>query len=234
MSYCVNCGVELDASLKECPLCNTPIVNPRQINSLQKPSSFPKEKGKVEKVKRKDFGILLSTMVLSTSIICGLLNLLVFYKNAWSLTIIGACVLIWVILIPVVIYTKQSIYLSILLDGAAIIGYLYLITYITGSKEWFWKLGVPITGLVIFIIEAITICIRKLPKSFLTIALYCLSGVGLFCIGLEVMIDFYLRGEVQLSWSAIVMTVCMIADITIATLLSRKRLRNEVRRRLHF
>lgn len=28
MSYCVNCGVELDASASECPLCNTPVINP--------------------------------------------------------------------------------------------------------------------------------------------------------------------------------------------------------------
>ena len=33
MSYCVNCGVELDASSRECPLCNTPVINPRELNS---------------------------------------------------------------------------------------------------------------------------------------------------------------------------------------------------------
>ena len=29
MSYCVNCGVELDVSAHACPLCGTPVVNPR-------------------------------------------------------------------------------------------------------------------------------------------------------------------------------------------------------------
>ena len=28
MSYCVNCGVELDPSAGICPLCHTPVVNP--------------------------------------------------------------------------------------------------------------------------------------------------------------------------------------------------------------
>lgn len=27
MSYCVNCGVELDPSAGICPLCHTPVVN---------------------------------------------------------------------------------------------------------------------------------------------------------------------------------------------------------------
>ena len=28
MSYCVNCGVELDATASFCPLCHTPVLNP--------------------------------------------------------------------------------------------------------------------------------------------------------------------------------------------------------------
>ena len=28
MSYCVNCGVELDASAKQCALCGTPVYHP--------------------------------------------------------------------------------------------------------------------------------------------------------------------------------------------------------------
>ena len=43
MSYCVNCGVELDASAKECPLCNTPVLNPRELEKMvhaQQPVSY--------------------------------------------------------------------------------------------------------------------------------------------------------------------------------------------------
>ena len=28
MSYCVNCGVELDSSAEKCVLCNTVVINP--------------------------------------------------------------------------------------------------------------------------------------------------------------------------------------------------------------
>ena len=30
MSYCVNCGVELNPAASCCPLCGTPVLNPRQ------------------------------------------------------------------------------------------------------------------------------------------------------------------------------------------------------------
>lgn len=234
MSYCVNCGVELDASATKCPLCDTPVYNPKAPEPATQPSPFPKEKGQVEVVKRKDLGVLLTVIVLATAVTCGLLNALVFQGNLWSLAVIGVFLVLWVIMIPVVIYSRQPIYLSILLDGVAVVVYLYLLTYLTGHNDWFYGLGLPIVLLVTVVVEAVTLCIRRLPMSFLTGALYLISGIAVLCVGLELLIDRYLRQEIMLGWSAIVLTVCVIVDITIATLLSRRRLRNAVRRRLHF
>ncbi len=242
MSYCVNCGVELDASAQECPLCNTPIWNPRDLEKrsvrdrkeISQQSPFPKEKSQVEAANKKDFGLLMSMVVLATAATCGILNGLVFRETLWSLAVIGACGVLWVILIPVMIYTKQPIYVSLLYDGAVVVIYLYMLTFQTGSREWFLRLGLPITVLVTAVAELVTLCIRKLPRSFLTVSLYLFTGIGLLCLGLEMLIDWYLAGEIALSWSAVVLTVCVILDIALITMLSRRRLRNEVRRRLHF
>ena len=65
MSYCVNCGVELEASLRECPLCHTPVVNPKEAGKTVPPSPYPTDRGQVEEVKRKDLGILLSVVLLA-------------------------------------------------------------------------------------------------------------------------------------------------------------------------
>lgn len=234
MSYCVNCGVELDASATKCPLCDTPVYHPEAPDPTKQPSPFPVEKGQVEVVKRKDLGVLLTVIVLATAVTCGMLNALVFRNNLWSLAVIGVFLVLWVIMIPVVIYTRQPIYLSVLLDGVAVIVYLYLLTYLTGHNHWFYGLGIPIVLLVTAVAEIETFCIRRLPMSFLTGALYLISGIAVLCVGLEMLIDRYLRMEIQLGWSAIVLTICVIVDVTIATLLSRRRLRNAVRRRLHF
>ena len=61
MSYCVNCGVELDASLKNCPLCNTPVINPNELKKITPPSPFPEQRGQVETVHRKDLAVLLTS-----------------------------------------------------------------------------------------------------------------------------------------------------------------------------
>lgn len=235
MSYCVNCGVELDASAKGCPLCGTPVINPRELEKLAAAlPPFPREKGQVETVKRKDLGVLVSIVALATAVTCGVLNALVFRGALWSLAVIGVCAVLWVMLVPAVIYTGQSVYVSLLLDGAAIAGYLYMLTYLTGSRRWFLELGVPITVLVTAVAEIFTLCVRRLPRSFLTVSLYLFTAVGLLCMGLEMLIDYSVKREITLGWSAVVLTVCTILDITIITMLSRKRLRNAIRRRLHF
>lgn len=234
MSYCVNCGVELENSLSKCPLCNTPVINPNELQMGQGKSPFPEEKGQVEKVKKKDFAILLSVVLIAVGLTCGMLNLLVFKTSVWSFLIMGACAVVWVIFIPFVIYTGISPYVALLLDGMAVAGYLYMLTFITGSDVWFWQLAVPVTILITCVVEVFVGCIRRLPVTFLTTALYLISLVAVLCLGLEMLIDWFVAREIRLVWSAVVLTVCIILDITLITLLSRKGLRNAVRRRLHF
>lgn len=234
MSYCVNCGVELDGALTECPLCNTPVMNPRELSRQKKQSPYPEEKGTVESVRRKDLGILITSILGATAVSCGVLNLLVFTGAPWSLTVIGACLLLWVMMIPLVIYSHQSVYLSLLLDGGATGLYLFILSFLTAHRSWLWGLGIPIVILVTVLAELLTICIRHLPSSFLTNALYVVSVIGLLCLGLELLIDRYVSGNIALSWSAVVLTVVGVVDVMLITVLSRRRLRNEVRRRLHF
>lgn len=234
MSYCVNCGVELDKTATACALCGTPVLNPNQPVDLKAAPPFPREKEQVEMVKSKDLGILLTTVALATAVTCGLLNALVFRESLWSLAVIGVCGILWVMLIPVVIYTRMSLWLSLLCDGTAAGLYLFMLSFVTGSDEWFWGLGLPLVVYITAVIELTALCIRKLPRSFLTLGIYVITAIGFLCAGIEVLIDRYLIGVLHLRWSAVVLTVCFIIDIALGTMLSLRRLRNAVRRRLHF
>lgn len=234
MSYCVNCGVELDGALRECPLCNTPVINPRELAQHRKASPFPEEKGAVETVRRKDLGILMTSILGAAAVACGIINLLVFTQIAWSLAVIGACLLVWVMMVPLMIDSRQSVYVYLLLDGVAAGLYLFMLSFLTPNQKWLWGLGIPIVILVIIMTEVLTVCIRHLPSSFLTNSLYVVNAAGLLCLGLEILIDRYVSGHIALSWSIVVLAVVGSVDAVLVTVLSRRRLRNEVRRRLHF
>lgn len=234
MSYCVNCGVELDGALEECPLCNTPVINPRELARHRKTSPFPEEKGAVETVRRKDLGILTTSILGAAAVACGVINLLVFTQIAWSLAVIGACLLVWVMMVPLVIDSHQAIHVYVLLDGVAAGLYLFMLSFLTSGQRWLWGLGIPIVILVTIMAEVLTACIRYLPSSFLTNALYMVNATGLLCLGLEILIDLYVSEQIALSWSVVVLAVMGSVDVVLVTVLSRRRLRNEVRRRLHF
>ena len=234
MSYCVNCGVELEASLRECPLCHTPVINPAEAGKALPPSPYPTDKGQVEEVKRKDLGILLSVVLTATAVTCLLLNLMVFDRSLWSLQVIGICICLFVFTFPMVYYTKMPPAVSLLADGVAVAVYLYMIAYLTPSTAWFWQLGLPIVVLVILNTEIFTFLARLVPFTLLSGALCLFIEIPLFCAALELMIRRMLPAPLRLTWSAVVLTVCAIIDVALITILVKKRLRNEVRRRLHF
>lgn len=96
MSYCVNCGVELDKTCEVCPLCNTKVVNPKQPPDTTAPKPFPSLEGHAEPVDRADITILMTVMLATTAVVCGLLNLFFFQYGSWSLYVIGICVVLWI------------------------------------------------------------------------------------------------------------------------------------------
>ena len=234
MSYCVNCGVELDASMETCPLCNTPVLNPNEIPYTKSKTPFPVEKGQVEEVKRKDLGILFTILLITIALTCGLLNFLVYDASRWSLLVIGVCMILWVFCVPLIIYRKMNVYGALLLDGLAVILYLYMISVVTPSEDWYWGLALPITVLVTICFEILALCVRKIPRSFLTNLLFFFVFVAVICVGIELLINRFLNNSLRPTWSAVVLTVCVIITILLITMISQKRIRNAVRRRLHF
>ena len=234
MSYCVNCGVKLDDTLTKCPLCNTPIINPKELKKLNPVSPFPTKHGETEQVKKKDIILLTTVFLGTTALCCMLLNYLVFSKTLWSIPIIGLCAFIWIITIPPVAFEKMPIYISMLIAGLAMGGYLYMLSFMTSSKAWLTKLALPITALATVLVLTFTMLVKKVSSSILTIALYFYVMVPTLCIGIELLVWHYYGKPLHITWSAIVLVPCLIVDIVLITILSRKRLREAVRRRLHF
>ena len=57
MSYCVNCGVELDATARACPLCHTPVQNPNRPVDAELPPPFPSRRKEVQPASKKELAL---------------------------------------------------------------------------------------------------------------------------------------------------------------------------------
>jgi len=64
--------------------------------------------------------------------------------------------------------------------------------------------------------------------------LYFFIDVGIFSVVIECFVDKFLKQNVQVFWSAIVFSVCAVISVALIAILSIKRLRATVQKRLHF
>lgn len=233
MSYCVNCGVELDATLKKCPLCETIVYHPGKME-VNTQETFPKKKGEVETVSKKESIIFVSILLFTIAVTCALLNILVYNRNWWSIPVNGVCITLWVFFMAAIFCEKITVYGMLLLDAIAIGNYLFMISLITSSDHWVIMIGLPILVVTFGLLELSVFLSKKLPSSLLTGTLYFFITIAGVCITVEATIDNYLREVIRLGWSAIVVTVCAIISVFIILILMMGRLRNSIRRRLHF
>lgn len=234
MSYCVNCGVELNSTLKKCPLCETIVYHPGKIEEASTEQTFPKKKGEVETVSKKEGIIFISVLFLTITITCALLNILVYNSNWWSVPVDGVCITLWVFFMAAIFCEKITVYGMLLLDAIAIGNYMFMISQITSSNQWFTMIGLPILIVGLLLLELAVLLSKKLPSSLLSGTLYFFVITACICITIEAVLDNYFRQTISLSWSAIVVTVCAIISVFIILILMMGRLRNSIMRRLHF
>lgn len=234
MSYCVNCGVELDSTLKKCPLCETIVYHSEKTGITSQEQTFPKKKGEVEPVSKKEGIIFVSVLLLTIAVTCALLNILVYNSNWWSVPVDGICITLWVFFMTAIFCEKITVYGMLFLDAIAIGNYLFMISLITSTDRWLIMIGLPILVVTFVLLELSVLLSKKLPSSLLTGTLYFFITIAGVCVTIEAAIDNYLRETIRLGWSAIVVTVCAIIAVFIILVLMMGRLRNSIRRRFHF
>lgn len=141
MSYCVHCGVELDATASFCPLCHTRVLDPGQPVDTASPKPFPTRRGEVAPAAKQEVALLITAMLASVAVCCGVLNLFLRADRMWSLYVIGASAMLWLWLVPPLLARGMHLLLRLLLDIAAVALYVYLISVDLngGTGTWGWQ-----------------------------------------------------------------------------------------------
>lgn len=201
MSYCVNCGVELDSTASFCPLCRTPVVNPRQPVDTGSPPPFPTERREVPPASKAELAILVSSMLASVAVCCGLLNLVLRSGHIWSLYVIGAAAMLWVWLVPPLLLRTMHLYLRLSADVLAVALYVFLISVDLDGSAWYWHLALPIILLLGAALLFLGFMMGARPRSTLSRITLVIGTTGVFLSGVELLIDRYFLGRWQPGWS---------------------------------
>ena len=181
MSYCVNCGVELDDSAKKCVLCGTPIVNPAKpaVNSEENLAPFSQEVYLPKTVKARFFAGLISLIMLVPNMACFLVNVLLLPEKLWSVHILSTSFLLWVMFVLPLFKKDHKTYFMWAFDTVAVGAYTFLLMNTLGVLQWYLTCALPIIVLISAMVLFYIIWVRKKKRSGILKALAICTEVAL-------------------------------------------------------
>ena len=233
MPYCVHCGVELDKTAQHCPLCFTPVLDPQQPVDTESSPPFPTQRKEVQPVTRWELALLLTVMLASAAICCGVVNLFLHSELGWSLYVIGGALVIWVWMVPPLLVHGLPLLARMVLDVAAVGIYVFLISLDVNHTAWFMGLALPIILTAGALAILAVLFLWNGHRSILTATIVTIAWSGVFVILLELYIDRFQNVAWSPSWSLVVAIVCVALLIPLIIVRRVPSLRETMRRRFH-
>lgn len=231
MSYCVNCGVELDGTLRRCPLCGTEVINPNQ-RSAPDPAARPYP-SKVELLERRAarrfFTVMATLMLLIPPVVCLICDVLGTGAVTWSAYVIGATAMAYVYVLAPFAAEHPHPWLFLSLDCAVTLLFLYAIA-VHSRGDWFLPLALPITLSAAAAVAAMLLLFRNCHAKFVRLA-GLLAAAGLLCGAIDLTVSRYLGQTPLLYWSLFVCVPCLILAIVSLVINKRVQFKEEMRRR---
>jgi len=234
MSYCVNCGVELEKTLQSCPLCGVEVINPKEppVTDCKRPYSDRIAKIQ-KKVEHRYAALIVSVLIVLAGSICAMADAVYNDAFTWSLYVTASLALVWIFTLLPFCVPKLHPLLYATLDVCALLLFLYVLNLLDGSGNWYASLAMPLVMLygVIGIIDMLlwrSALVRGWQKPAAVVA-----SIGPAMMGTEVLLDLYNAIQVRFDWSWFVV-IPMLALALVLTLIERKQqLKAAILKRLH-
>lgn len=169
LSYCVNCGVELDASAKKCALCSTPVINPNIINKAPEEKPFSEELQIPKGIKKRFIAFVISVTMLIPNIVMFFLNVFFIRNGFWSIYVLSASLLIWVLFVFPLFTEKLRPFLLWGFDTLAVAGFFTVIFKLHGEHLWVIKSILSVIALVSFSVLVLMLWLRLKKRHWTSV-----------------------------------------------------------------
>lgn len=233
MSYCVNCGVELERSLKKCPLCSVPVINPMEQEEQEEKPVFPESRDELKKKDRTFWISFFSILYLVPIVTCILCNLIYDKQITWSIYVSAGALMLWVFTTSPFYFSKFDYRKMTGIDLIGVLVGLLIIQAVTGGRSWFLAIALPIVTCCFVILTVfITLAAQKKTRGLALTAALVISTAVLSLI-IETLVDMYTLGNVTLVWSWFVFAPCLSIAALLIMLDHNKKFRQEMAKRLH-
>lgn len=234
MSYCVNCGVELDNSQKACPLCGTEVNNPHEKPHKEAISPYPKHLDRSAKrfESRMLAGVITIIMLLAIGI-CLIADLIYSERADWSIIAMSALLLGWIYFAIPMLMLRWNALIYIAIDTLSTITFLYVLNMLLPDSTWYLTLAVPLVLLIALLTALNTSIITSKSPSLIQSLACVIVSIGLCVVGIEVILDIYTQSPVSLSWSLFAIVPCAIIAGALLMMDRSVRIKEALKRKLH-
>lgn len=233
MSYCVNCGVELERALKKCPLCGVKVINPAEKNTATDTDSLPPNRDELKRVDRSFWISFISILSAVPIAICVLCDLLYSKSLTWSLFVIAGVFIVWTLSTSAFLFKTFSFFKMVSADMAGILIGLIMLDQLSPGKEWLLHIALPIV-MYCYLTGLFIAWLSNMNKiRGLGIAAACVMAVAAMMILIETLLDLSSSGRVDLIWSWFILAPCVSVAALLVLLDKNKRFKQELAKRLH-
>jgi hypothetical protein len=122
---------------------------------------------------------------------------------AWVKYVLVSMVAVW-IGISLMLFTLRHPAVNAVLFFLSTALFLFLLDRFDGSVTWYYPLGLPILAAFSCITLGTVMAIRFAKERGFNMFAFVLIAAGLFCMCIDIIVDYYMHGAIMLSWSLIV------------------------------
>ena len=226
MSYCVNCGVELDDSAKSCALCSTPVINPNaSVSPEDAVDPFPVRMVIPEGVRRRYAAFIASMVFLIPNIVCLVINLLLNFGYLWAIYVNATSAIIWLLFVFPFLLRKPKSYIIIPVDAIGVILYTAVFYSIQHGEGWLFKLAIPLILVVFTFVFSVVEWIKYKRLDWPVLVTSILMQISVLSFAIELLFRYYYSMRLLPIVSIIVSACCLALIAFFISVKSNKRLR---------
>ncbi len=182
MSYCVNCGVELDTSAKKCALCNTPVINPNILNTETEEKPFSEKLQIPRGIKKRFIAFVITVTMLIPDIVMFFLNVFFIKDGFWSIYVIAASLLVWVLFVLPLLIEKKHPFVLWAFDTLAVAGFSFITIGLYGKGVWMLKCVLCVIALVSVSVLCIMLWLNRRKRHWTSVTVFLLLEATLVSV----------------------------------------------------
>lgn len=227
--YCVKCGVKLGDTEKKCPLCGTVVYHPDIPRPMAEPL-YPKNSPPAPQVSPRSAQIIATAAVALPMLITFQCDFRISGMVTWSGYVIGALLIFYCVFVLPYWFRRPRPAVFCAADFAAVGLFLCYINHATGG-DWFLTFAMPVTAVLGLLCTAVMVLLRHLRRGRLYILGGALIVLGLFMLGLELLLCATFAPLRFYGWSGYPMTVFVVLGLTLIFLGLNHRAREKMERK---